>query len=149
MTGSPVVSSQIGSQGSPQVSSQSSSQLSPLMDSSHGTSADTVAGSSGSGGPVADSPTGVVQEVVTGSRRPKWLTSTLRDADSGVPPRTYVRESIPPKRFCSYVALVTGIVDSEPGSFDEASAQQVWRDAIMEEYNSIMKNGVWEVVLIP
>ena len=88
----------------------------------------------GSGGPGAGSPTGVVQEVVLGSRRPRWLTSTLRDADSGVPPRTYVRESTPPKRFCSYVALVTSIVDLERGSFDEASAQQVWRDAMVEEY---------------
>ena len=84
----------------------------------------------------------MVQEVVTGSRRPKWLTSTLRDADGGVPPRTYVRESIPPERFCSYVALVTGIVDSEPDSFDEAFAQQVWRDAMVEEYSSIMQNDV-------
>ena len=85
VTGSPVVSSQTSSQCSPQVSTQSSSQLSPLMDSSHGTLADTLVGSPGSRGPGAGSPSGVVQEVVTGSRRPRWLTSTLRDADSGVP----------------------------------------------------------------
>lgn len=149
MTGSPVVSTQTGSQCSPQVSTQSSSQLSPLMDSSHGTSSDTIAGSPGSGVPGAGSLIGVVKQVVSGSRRPRWLTSTLRDADSGVPPRTYVRESIPPERFCNYVALVTDIVDSEPGSFDEAFAHQVWRDAMVEEYSSITENDVWEVVPRP
>ena len=77
VTGSPVVSSQTGSQCRSQVSTQSNSQLNPLMDSSHGTSADTIAGSPGSGGPGAGSPSGVVQEVVSGSRRPKWLTTTL------------------------------------------------------------------------
>ena len=73
----------------------------------------------------------------------------MRDADSGVPSRTYVRESIPPERFCSYVALVTDILHSESGSFDEASAQQVWRDAMVEEYSSIMQNDAWEVVPRP
>ena len=37
--------------------------------------------------------------------------------------------------------------ESEPTTYEEASAHQFWRDAMMEEYNSIMKNGVWEVVL--
>jgi hypothetical protein len=27
--------------------------------------------------------------------------------------------------------------------------QQVWKDAMMEEYQSIMKNDVWEIVLRP
>src|SRR5271168_5065088 len=39
--------------------------------------------------------------------------------------------------------------DSEPSSYEEASSQQVWREAMQEEYSSIMKNDVWEVVPRP
>jgi hypothetical protein len=41
------------------------------------------------------------------------------------------------------------LIEAEPSSFQEASEQQVWRDAMMEEYSSIMKNDVWEVVPRP
>jgi hypothetical protein len=57
-------------------------------------------------------------------------------------PRQAVRESKPPKRFCSYIAMVRNIRESEPSTFEEASSRQVWRDAMMEEYNSIINNNV-------
>ena len=38
------------------------------------------------------------------------------------------------------------IIDSEPTTYEETSMHQVWKDAMMEEYQSIMKNDVWEVV---
>jgi hypothetical protein len=41
------------------------------------------------------------------------------------------------------------IIDSEPSYYEEASSQPVWRDAMMEEYQSIMKNDVWDIVLRP
>jgi hypothetical protein len=41
------------------------------------------------------------------------------------------------------------IIDSEPSCYEEASSQPVWRDAMMEEYQSIMKNDVWDIVLRP
>jgi hypothetical protein len=37
------------------------------------------------------------------------------------------------------------IIDSEPSTYEELAKQQVWKDAMMEEYHSIMKNDVWEV----
>lgn len=40
---------------------------------------------------------------------------------------------------------MTKLIDFEPSSFEEAVSQHVWIDAIVEEYNSIMKNNVWEV----
>jgi hypothetical protein len=64
-------------------------------------------------------------------------------------PRQTVRESKPPERFCSYIAMVRSIRESDPSTFEGASSRQVWRDAMMEEYNSIMKNDVWEVVPRP
>ena len=44
--------------------------------------------------------------------------------------------------------LVASTRDSEPSTF-EASQHHVWRDAMMDEYHSIMKNDVWEIVPIP
>jgi hypothetical protein len=34
-------------------------------------------------------------------------------------------------------------------TYEEVAKQQVWKDAMMEEYQSIMKNDVWEVVPRP
>jgi hypothetical protein len=74
----------------------------------------------------------------------------LREAQGSVGnPRQAVRESKPPERFCIYIAMVSNIRESEPSTFEEATSRQVWKDAIMEEYNSIMKNDVWEVVPRP
>jgi hypothetical protein len=36
------------------------------------------------------------------------------------------------------------IIDSEPSCYEEAS-----RDVMMEKYQSIMKNDVWDIVPIP
>ena len=42
--------------------------------------------------------------------------------------------------------LVASTRDSEPSIFEEASQHSVWRDGMMDEYHSIMKNDVWEIV---
>ena len=39
--------------------------------------------------------------------------------------------------------------DAEPSIYEEATEKQIWKDAMMEEYQSIMKNNVWEVVPRP
>jgi hypothetical protein len=41
------------------------------------------------------------------------------------------------------------IIDIDPSCYGEAAGQQVWKDAMTEEYQSIMKNVVWDIVLIP
>ena len=40
------------------------------------------------------------------------------------------------------MALVASLRDSKPSNFEEAFQHHVWRDAMMEEYHSIMKNDV-------
>ena len=155
------------------VSSPSASLGSPLVDSSHGTSAElgsraatqgtstgtgigtgtgTGRGSPGTGGWLSgfpnlghgsELPAG---EATSGKRKPKWLQDTLRDVDTVGPPKRATRESVLPEKFCSYIAMVTDIIESEPSSYEEAASQQVWREAMVEEYSSIMKNDVWEVV---
>jgi hypothetical protein len=39
------------------------------------------------------------------------------------------------------------ITDTEPSYHGEEAGQQVWQDAMTEEYQSIMKNDVWDIVL--
>jgi hypothetical protein len=74
----------------------------------------------------------------------------LRDAREHVEPtRTTFRESWPPRQFSTYMDLMTNIIDLEPSSFEEATNQKVWRDAVMEEHNSITRNDVWEIVSRP
>ena len=41
---------------------------------------------------------------------------------------------------------MTELVETKPSSFKEAIEQHVWVDAMVEEYESIVKNSVWEVV---
>jgi hypothetical protein len=41
------------------------------------------------------------------------------------------------------------ISDVKPYSFEEADKLQVWKDAMLEEYKSIIKNNVWDIVPRP
>jgi hypothetical protein len=41
------------------------------------------------------------------------------------------------------------IIDSEPSCHGEATGEQVWQDAMTEEYQSILKNDVWDIVPRP
>jgi hypothetical protein len=41
------------------------------------------------------------------------------------------------------------IIDTEPSCHGEAAGQQVWQDAMTKEYQSIMKNDVWDNVPRP
>ena len=45
--------------------------------------------------------------------------------------------------------LVGECVDTKPSSFEEAVQQPVWVDAMVEEYDSIIYNTVWDVVPRP
>ena len=47
------------------------------------------------------------------------------------------------------MALVRECVETEPSSFEEVVQQLVWVDAMLEEYDSIIQNSVWDVVPRP
>ena len=53
------------------------------------------------------------------------------------------------ERCTVYMALMKKLIETKPSSFEEVVSQPVWVDAMVEEYESIMKNGVWEVVSRP
>ena len=86
-----------------------------------------------------------IWEQPLGKKKPKWLWETLKEAkDFGMPKEPLVRAIVMPDRLG--MALVASLRDSEPSTFEEASQHHVWRDAMMDEYHSIMKNDVWEIV---
>jgi hypothetical protein len=41
------------------------------------------------------------------------------------------------------------VIDSKPSTFEEASKHQVWKDSMIEENDSILKNDIWAVVPRP
>ena len=47
------------------------------------------------------------------------------------------------------MALLCDIIDEEPSNYEETAEKKAWKDAMVEEYQSIMKNDVWEVVSRP
>ena len=51
--------------------------------------------------------------------------------------------------YSGYVALLCNIIDKEPSNYEEAVEKKEWKDAMIEEYQSIMKNDVWDVVPRP
>jgi hypothetical protein len=54
-----------------------------------------------------------------------------------------------PNPFSSYMALMCNLLDEEPTCFEEAIQKKEWVDAMTEEYQSIIKNDVWEIVPRP
>jgi hypothetical protein len=54
-----------------------------------------------------------------------------------------------PKPFSSYKALMCDLLEKEPTCFEEAIQMKEWADAMTEEYQSIIKNDVWEIVPRP
>ena len=87
----------------------------------------------------------ITKAPVSIERTSRELRQILRDAKNFIiEPRNSKRER---KQLDRYQALVAQ--DGEPASFKEASQHQVWLDAMVEEYNSITVNDVWEVVPRP
>ena len=72
----------------------------------------------------------------------------MQDSRQVDPPQRSFGRSVPPKRL-SYLTLMTELINSEPSSFGEVAQHDVSQEAMVEEYDSIMKNQVWEVVPRP
>ena len=47
------------------------------------------------------------------------------------------------------MALLCDIIEKEPSTYEEAAEKKEWKYSMIEEYQSIMKNDVWEIVLRP
>ena len=54
-----------------------------------------------------------------------------------------------PKPFSSYTTLMCDLLEEEPTCFEESIQRKEWADVGTEEYQSIIKNEVWEIVPKP
>ena len=74
-------------------------------------------------------------------KRPAWLEATLQDAEKlKVPEGTFIT-SKRPKRFSSYATYMMKLLDEEPTTFEESVQKEQWKEAMMEEHQSIMMYG--------
>jgi hypothetical protein len=71
-----------------------------------------------------------------------WLIEIVQEAKRIATPKGTFRERKRPHRFGGYVALMRSISDVEPSSFEEEDKLQVWKDSMLEDYMSIIKNNV-------
>lgn len=76
---------------------------------------------------------------------------TLQDAQEQVgAPKTSFQVGHPPNRFLNYaMAIMSSIIDAKPSSFQKATHMQVSQDAMVEEYNSIMRIELGKIVPRP
>ena len=82
-------------------------------------------------------------------RKLAWAHELIQDVERYGALEGSLRESKRPRIYLSYMALLSDIIDAEPSSFEEVVEKQVWKDNMQEEYQSIMKNDVWDVVPHP
>jgi hypothetical protein len=94
-------------------------------------------------------PVDVPRDIAVGRKRPAWARQTLQEAEGHATPRGTFRERKRPQRYSCYATTMSHIIDFEPSCYEEATSHPVWRDVMMEEYQSIMKNDVWDIVLRP
>eukprot|EP00253_Pinus_taeda_P029922 PITA_29922 len=85
-----------------------------------------------------------------GRKHTREADRLLDDARENVgAPTSQHRQRRSPERYIGYMSLMGECVVTEPSSLKEAMQQPVWVDAMVEEYNSIVRNNVWDVVLRP
>ena len=82
-------------------------------------------------------------------RKPAWVREVIQGLERYRAPEEMHRER-KRTRFCfDYVSLLCDIIDKEPSNYEEAIQNKEWKDAMIEEYQLIMKNDVWDVVPRP
>eukprot|EP00253_Pinus_taeda_P027766 PITA_27766 len=79
---------------------------------------------------------------IRGRKRTIDAERLAQDAEKVVgPPTTQRRQRQSPHRYNRYMALVSKCVMTEPYSFEEAVEDPTWVDAMVEEYDSIIRNN--------
>jgi hypothetical protein len=81
--------------------------------------------------------------------KPAWARDIIQDGEKYGVPQGTTRQVKRPNPFSSYTTLMCDLLEEEPTYFEEAIQRKEWADAMIEEYQSIMKNEVWEIVPRP
>ena len=75
-------------------------------------------------------------------RKPAWEWELIQEAERYGTPKGMHRERKITKPYNNYVALLCVIIYKELSTYEEASEKKEWKDSMIEEYQSIMKNDV-------
>jgi hypothetical protein len=86
---------------------------------------------------------------ISHKRKTTWERELIQDGEKYGAPEGTMRQIKKPKPFSSYMALMCDVIENEPTFFEEAIQNKEWADAMTAEYQSIIKNDVWEIVPRP
>ena len=75
-------------------------------------------------------------------RNPSWVREIIQGVERYGAPKENHRERKRTKSCSGYVALLCDVINKEPSNYEEATERKEWKDAMIEEYQSIMKNDV-------
>jgi hypothetical protein len=89
------------------------------------------------------------QMTISHKRNSAWARELIQDGEKYGSPEGTMRQVKKPKLFSSYMALMCDLLEKEPTFFEEAIQKKEWAYAMIEEYQSIIKNDVWEIVPRP
>jgi hypothetical protein len=79
-------------------------------------------------------------------RKSTWSRELIQYGEKYGVPQGTMRQVKRPKPFSFYMTLMCDLLEEEPTCFGEAIQRKEWADSMTEEYQSIMKNEVWEIV---
>jgi hypothetical protein len=86
------------------------------------------------------------QMMISHKRKPAWARELIQDGEKYGAPEGTMRQVKKPKPFSRYMSLMCDLLEKERTCFEEAIQRKLWADAMTEEYQSIIKNDVWEIV---
>ena len=86
------------------------------------------------------------QEKNPHKRKPTWVREAIQGAQRYEAPEENDIERKRTRSYSGYVALLCDFIDKEPSNYEEAAERKEWKDAMIKEYQLIMKNDVWDVV---
>jgi hypothetical protein len=89
------------------------------------------------------------QMTILHKRKPAWARELIQDGEKYSVPQGTTRQVKRPKPFSSYTSLMCDLLEEEPTYFEEAIQRKEWADGMTEEYQSITKNDVLEIVPRP
>ncbi|XP_059072468.1 retrovirus-related Pol polyprotein from transposon TNT 1-94 [Cryptomeria japonica] len=94
-------------------------------------------------------PTDISSDIVVTKKRSLWVRNTIQEAERFAAPSGTFRETKRPQVFSNYVSLMCNLIETEPCNVEEALSHHAWKLAMDEEYQSIIKNDVWDLVPRP
>ena len=86
---------------------------------------------------------------ISRKRKHAWAREIIQETERYGAPEGSTRRSKKPKPFSNYVSLMCDLVYQEPKNYEEVVQKKEWVEEMTKEYQSIMKNDVWDIVPKP